>query len=135
MLSHLNLWIRLNSGANSYLSVNITMPQPCNPSLLLPPNLLTLTTVVAIQLGMLPNFLSMLSPTADLADSFDDIPTSLMKVRKNPDDETAFIFVKNGITVHKELNSHIKCLGDPILIGMCNYHDCYQIPLIQQKGP
>ena len=45
--------------------------------------LLTLTTVIATQLGMLPNFLSMLSsPTADLVNSFDDFPTSLMKVRE-----------------------------------------------------
>jgi hypothetical protein len=57
-----------------------------------------------------------------------------MKVRKTPD-ETMFIFTKNGVTVHKELHLLIKCLGDPIHIGMCNYHDCYQIPLIQQKGP
>eukprot|EP00804_Cyclotella_cryptica_P013550 CCRYP_012907-RA/>CCRYP_012907-RA protein AED:0.59 eAED:0.66 QI:0/0/0/1/1/1/2/0/788 len=64
-----------------------------------------------------------LSTNAALADSFDDFPQSLMSVGKT-----------TGVTVHKDTDVLITCRGEPLLIGACDEHGCYRIPLAQHKG-
>eukprot|EP00956_Cyclotella_meneghiniana_P024798 scaffold50421_cov81-Cyclotella_meneghiniana.AAC.3 len=75
-----------------------------------------------------------LSSKANQADTFEDIPTSLMSVGKTADDGTISIFTKDGVTVHKEQDVLITCKGMPILIGVRDEHGRYRIPLMQQKG-
>jgi hypothetical protein len=75
-----------------------------------------------------------LSAKAKQADTFQDFPSSLMSIGKTADDGTISIFTKNGVTVHKETGVLITCKGEPILIGVCNEHGHYQIPLIQWRG-
>jgi hypothetical protein len=41
----------------------------------------------------------------------------LMSVDKTADDGTISIFIKDGVTVHKEHNVLITCRGEPFLIG------------------
>eukprot|EP00804_Cyclotella_cryptica_P009173 CCRYP_003220-RA/>CCRYP_003220-RA protein AED:0.54 eAED:0.54 QI:0/0/0/0.5/1/1/2/0/469 len=75
-----------------------------------------------------------LSPNAELADSFVDFPQSLMSVGKTCDDGTVAIFTQSGVTVHKDTDVLITCQGEPLLIGACDAHGCYRIPLTQHKG-
>eukprot|EP00804_Cyclotella_cryptica_P026024 CCRYP_018185-RA/>CCRYP_018185-RA protein AED:0.33 eAED:0.35 QI:0/0/0/1/0/0/2/0/281 len=72
-----------------------------------------------------------LSPRATQADSFNDCPHSLMSIGKTSDDKTASIFTRDGVTVHAEEDVLITCQGTPILIGVCDAHGRYCIPLIQ----
>ena len=75
-----------------------------------------------------------LSKRASRADTFADIPTSLMSVSKTADDGTISIFTKTGLTVHKETDVLIRCKSALILIGVRDEHRRYRIPLIQKRG-
>ncbi len=66
--------------------------------------------------------------------TFPDFPTSLMSVDKTSNDGTILIFNKTGVTVHREEDVLITCKGKPILIGVQDEQEQYQIPLIQQQG-
>ena len=63
-----------------------------------------------------------LSAQANQADSFEDFPHSLMSVGRTADDGTISIFMKDGVTIHKEQDVLIKCQGDPIFIGIQDEH-------------
>jgi hypothetical protein len=58
-----------------------------------------------------------LSAQSRQADTFQDVPTSLMSVGKTADDSTVLLFTKEGINVFKEEDVLITCKGEPILIG------------------
>ena len=75
-----------------------------------------------------------ISSNALQADSFDDFPTSLMSVGKISDAGTVSIFTSDGVTVHNDQDVLITCKGEPILIGVCDEHGRYHIPLHQQQG-
>ena len=75
-----------------------------------------------------------LSDQAAEADTFDDVPSSLLSVGKTSDDGNISIFTKKGVTVHKEEDVLITCKGAPILIGKRGERGCYQIPLVQEHG-
>ncbi len=75
-----------------------------------------------------------LSAQAMQADTFQDFPTSLMSVGKTADNDTVSVFTKEGINVFKEEDVLITCKGKPILIGVRDSHEQYQIPLMQQRG-
>ena len=75
-----------------------------------------------------------LSLDASQEDSFSDFPHSLMSVGKICDDGTISIFSQNRVTIHKEQDVLLTCKGEPILIGVCDNHGRYRIPLIQNKG-
>ena len=57
-----------------------------------------------------------------------------MSVGKTADDGTISIFTKEGIQVYNKKDVLIMCKGKPILIGVCDGHGQYRIPLIQQRG-
>jgi hypothetical protein len=61
-----------------------------------------------------------LSAQAMQADTFQDFPSSLMSMGKTANDGMISIFTKDGVTVHKKMDVHITCKGEPILIGVCN---------------
>ncbi len=75
-----------------------------------------------------------LSGQATQADTFQELPSSLMSVGKAADDGTVSVFTKEGVTVFKEEDVLITCKGEPILIGVRDSHGRYQIPLVQQRG-
>jgi hypothetical protein len=75
-----------------------------------------------------------LSAKAKQADTFQDFPASLMSIGKTANHGTIYIFTKNGVTVHKEMDVLITCKGKPILIGVRNEQGRYRIPLTQQRG-
>ncbi len=75
-----------------------------------------------------------LSAQATQADTFQDFPSSLMSLGKTANDGTISIFIKDGVTIHKETDVLITCKGEPILIGVRDEQGRYQIPLIQQRG-
>ena len=58
-----------------------------------------------------------LSPKAAEADTFNDLPTSLMSVGKTADNDNISIFIKEGVAVYKEEDVLITCKGKAILIG------------------
>ncbi len=66
-----------------------------------------------------------LSAQATQADTFQNIPSSLMSVGKTANDGTISIFTKDGVTVHKEMDVLITCKGEPILIGVRNEQGGY----------
>jgi hypothetical protein len=72
-----------------------------------------------------------LSTKAAKADTFNDIPTSLMSVGKTADDGNISIFTKEGVAVYKEEDVLITCKGEAILIGKRDERGRYRIPLIQ----
>ena len=74
------------------------------------------------------------SQHASKADTFDNLPQSLMSMSKVSDDGTIFIFKKDGVTVHCEEDVFITCKGEPIHIGKWDNHCCYCIPSTQHKG-
>ena len=57
-----------------------------------------------------------------------------MSVGKTSDDKTVSIFTRDCVTVHAEEDILITCQGTPILIGVCNTHGRYCIPLVQTHG-
>jgi hypothetical protein len=75
-----------------------------------------------------------LSVRAEQADTFQNFPTSLMSVGKTSNDGTISIFTKTGVTVFKEEDVLITCMGKPILIGVWDERGQNQIPLMQQRG-
>ena len=75
-----------------------------------------------------------LSDRAESADSFNYFPRLLMSVGKTSDNGTISIFMKDGVTVHKEQDVLITCKGKPILIGICGSKGRYRISLMQQHG-
>jgi hypothetical protein len=52
------------------------------------------------------------------ADTFQDFPTSLMRVGKTSDDGTVLVFTKEGVNVFKVENVLVTCNGEPILISI-----------------
>ncbi len=75
-----------------------------------------------------------LSAQAMQADTFQDIPTSLMSVGKKADNGTVSVFTKEGVNIFKEEDVLITCKGETILIGVRDSHGQYRIPLVQQRG-
>ena len=75
-----------------------------------------------------------LSARAKQADTFKQLPTSLMSVGQTLDNGTISVFTKTGVSVHKEENVLITCKGKPILIGIRDAEGRYRIPLVQQRG-
>ena len=61
-------------------------------------------------------FLQLSSKAAE-ADTFKELPTSLVSVGKIADDGNVSIFTKDGVTVYKEEYVIIACQRDPILVG------------------
>ena len=66
------------------------------------------------------------------ADTFDDVPHSLMSMGKTADAGTVSIFTKDGVTVYDETDVLIMCKNKPILIGVRDNKGRYRIPLVQQ---
>ena len=58
-----------------------------------------------------------LQEQATEADTFDVFPHSLMSVGKTADVGTISIFMKDGVTVHKEQDVLITCKGPPFSSG------------------
>ncbi len=75
-----------------------------------------------------------LSTSAKQAETFTEFPHSLMSMGKKADNSMISIFSKEEVMVHKEQDILITCKGKPILIGVCNDHGRYRIPLVQQRG-
>ncbi len=73
-----------------------------------------------------------LSARLTQADTFQDIPTSLMSMGKTSDDGMVLVFMKEGVNVFKEEDILITCKGEPIFIGIRDKQGRYQIPLMQQ---
>ena len=71
------------------------------------------------------------SDQAAEADTFDDLPSSLLSVGKTADDGKMSILTKKGVTVHKEEDVLITCKGAPILIVKRDERRRYRIPLVQ----
>ena len=71
-----------------------------------------------------------LTKSARAADTFKDIPHSLMSLGKTADNETISIFTKSRVTVHKEQDVLIHMKGKPLLIGVRNKQGQYRLPLI-----
>ena len=65
------------------------------------------------------------------ADSFDEFPTLLMSIGNTNKDGNVSIFIKEGVTVHKEEDVLITCKGTPILVGVRDKRGRYHIPLVQ----
>ena len=59
-----------------------------------------------------------LSKSARVANTFKEFPHSLMSVGKTANNGTIYIFMKSGVTVHKEQDVLIRMKGKPILIGV-----------------
>lgn len=57
-----------------------------------------------------------------------------MSMGKTAGDGTISIFIKDGVMVHKEQDVLITCHGHPILVGICDDHGYYRIPLHQHHG-
>jgi hypothetical protein len=76
----------------------------------------------------------LLSHTATSADSFDDVPTSLMSVGRTANNSAISIFTKDGVTIHKDTDVLITCHGKPLLIRVRDEHGRYRIPLVQHRG-
>ncbi len=74
------------------------------------------------------------SVRARQADTFQNFPTLLMSVGKTSNNGTISVFTKTGVTMFKEEDVLITCKGKPILIGMRDGRERYQIPLMQQRG-
>jgi hypothetical protein len=72
--------------------------------------------------------------TLHQADTFHEIPTSLVSVGKTLDNNTVSVFTKEGVNVFKEEGVLITCKGEPILIGIRDKQGQNQIPLMQQQG-
>jgi hypothetical protein len=62
------------------------------------------------------------SKKAAEADTFNDFPTSLMRVGKMADDGNISISTKKGVSVYKEEDVLITCKGEAILIGKQDKH-------------
>eukprot|EP00956_Cyclotella_meneghiniana_P001080 scaffold1265_cov38-Cyclotella_meneghiniana.AAC.7 len=75
-----------------------------------------------------------LSAKAVKADTFNDFPDSLISVGQLADDETVSIFLKEGVSVHKEEDVLITVKNEPLLIGVRDEQGRYRIPLQQHKG-
>ncbi len=59
-----------------------------------------------------------LSQKASQADTFRDFPDSLISVGQLAYDETISIFLKEGVSVHKEEDVLITVKNEPLLIGV-----------------
>ena len=68
------------------------------------------------------------------ADTFEELPTSLMSVGKTTDDGNVSIFTKDGFTVHKEEDAIITCQKKPIITGKRDECGRYRIPLTKTTG-
>ena len=75
-----------------------------------------------------------LSRKAAEADTFDDFPTSLLRVGKLADNGNVSIFTKDGVSFYKDEDVLITCKGDAILIGKRDERGQYRIPLVQHRG-
>ncbi len=75
-----------------------------------------------------------LSAQSKQADTFQDLPTSMMSMGKTSDDSTVLVFTKESINIFKEEDVLITSKGEPILIGIRDTQGQYQIPLMQQQG-
>ena len=75
-----------------------------------------------------------LSNRAAQSDTFEELPTSLMRVGKKANYGNVSIFTKNGITVYKEEDVLSSCQRKPILIGKTDECGRYRIPLNQDHG-
>jgi len=75
-----------------------------------------------------------LSTKAAEADTFNDLPTSLMSIGKTADNGNISIFTKEGVSVYKEEDVLITCKGEAILIGKRDERGRYIIPLVQNLG-
>ena len=75
-----------------------------------------------------------LSNKAAEADTFKELPTSLMSVGKTADDGNVSIFTKYGVTIHKEEDVIITCQKKPIIICKRYERGRYRIPLTQDQG-
>jgi hypothetical protein len=53
---------------------------------------------------------------------------------KTSDDGMVSVFRKEGLNVFKEEDVIITCKGQPILIGIQDNQEQFQIPLMQQQG-
>eukprot|EP00804_Cyclotella_cryptica_P006028 CCRYP_000265-RA/>CCRYP_000265-RA protein AED:0.41 eAED:0.41 QI:0/-1/0/1/-1/1/1/0/253 len=126
--------ITFDSGADSHylsktdrLAARLPIPRPSSQQVGIANGSTSMTRYVS----RLP--FPQLSPNAAFADSFDDFPQSLMSIGKTCDDGTVAIFTQSGVTVHKDTDVLITCQGKPLLIGACNAHGRYHIPLAQHK--
>jgi hypothetical protein len=88
-------------------------------------------TITAQHVSRLP--FQQLFDRAASVDTFSNFPSLLMSVGKTSGDGTISIFMKDGITVHKEKNVLITCKGKPILISIHGSKGHYCIPLMQQR--
>ena len=77
---------------------------------------------------------SQLSNKLAEADTFKELPTSLMSVGKTDDYGNVSIFTKYGVTIHKEEDVIITCQKKPILVGKRDERGRYRIPLTQDHG-
>ena len=68
-----------------------------------------------------------LSRKAAEADTFDDFPTSLLRVGKLADNGNVSIFTKDGVSFYKDEDVLITCKGDAILIGKRDERGRYRI--------
>ena len=75
-----------------------------------------------------------LSKEAAEAHTFEDFLVSLLSIVKASYDGSVSIFIKQGVTVHKEMDVLITMKGQPAMIDKRNEHGRYQIPLVQQRG-
>ena len=64
----------------------------------------------------------LMSDRARQADTFNELPTSLMSVGKASDDGKISIFTKDGVTVHDKKDVLITCKKKPLFIGVRDEH-------------
>ena len=75
-----------------------------------------------------------LSTTTAEADTFEELPSSLISVGKTSDDGNVSICIDEKVQVYKESDVLITCRGKPIPISKWGEHGRYRIPLIQTRG-
>ena len=68
------------------------------------------------------------------ADTFEELPTSLMSVGKTAGDGNVSILTKDGVAIHKEEDVLISCQKKPIIIVKRDERGRYRIPLTQDHG-
>ena len=78
--------------------------------------------------------LPQLSTSTTKSDSFEEFPSSLMRVGKTSDDGNVSIFTDENFQVYKEADFLITCRCKPISIGKRDERGRYRILLMQTQG-